>query len=650
MISEKTVSEILETARIEDVVKEHVNLKRRGSNLIGLCPFHNEKTPSFAVSPSKNIYKCFGCGEGGTPINFLMEYLQMSYPEALRHLAKQYNIEIEETGNSDEAQAQRQERESLFLLNDFACQYFQDQLWNTDRGKSVGLSYFKGRGFREQTIRAFQLGYAPGRGDSFLREALAKGYKQEQLEELGLTKKGRDFFRDRVIFTIHNLSGKVVGFAGRILHKDAKAPKYVNSAESPIYHKSKVLYGAHAARQAIRREDACLLVEGYTDVISLHQAGIENVVATSGTSLTEDQIQLIKRLTDNIILLFDGDAAGTRAALRGLDMVLEQGLNVRLAMLPAGEDPDSLVRDGGAKGFRSFLEAQAKDFILFKADLLLEEAGSDPTRKASAVRDLVSSIARVPDPIKRNLFIQECARIVELDEQLLVAETNRELSKLVRERRNRNQRSNREEDVQENAGAPTTATAGRAAPPQADEEPGDTFQERDIARVLICYGDRQIDQEEDSSVAEFILDNIVDVMQYFDHALYRKVVEASEALLEAGKTVKPLHFKSHADPEIARLAIDFLASPYEYSPKWEERWNVVLQSQRMPDENFHRDVMDSIMKFKLRKIRRAIFEHAERIKSLQADQAADLELLLRVYQQLKDREVELARALGMVVY
>ncbi|MEL7222049.1 MAG: DNA primase, partial [Bacteroidota bacterium] len=336
MIKANTVREILETARVEDVVGDFVNLKRRGTNLLGLCPFHGEKTPSFNVNPARNIYKCFGCGKGGDSVNFLMEHEQMSFPEALRWVANKYGIEIEEVELSPEQLAEQQLADSIYILNKFAMDFYQEQLFETDRGKSIGLSYFKKRGFREETIRKFGLGYAPRGGSVFLSAAELAGHKRSLLEDAGLVKKGRDFFRDRVMFTIRNLSGKVVGFGGRILQKDVKAPKYINTPETEVYNKSKILFGAFEAKQAIRKQDECILTEGYTDVISLHQSGIENVVASSGTSLTVDQIRLIKRYTPNVKVLFDGDKAGIRAALRGIDLLLEQDINVKVCLLPEG--------------------------------------------------------------------------------------------------------------------------------------------------------------------------------------------------------------------------------------------------------------------------------------------------------------------------
>ncbi|MEO1435411.1 MAG: DNA primase, partial [Bacteroidota bacterium] len=374
MISQKTINEIFEAAKVEDVISEYVPLKKRGVNLIGLCPFHNEKTPSFTVSPAKNIYKCFGCGAAGNAVNFLMEHNQMTYPEALRNLAARYNIEVEETRTTEEGLAERQLFESMYLVNEFAQKFYAQQLFETSRGKSVGLAYFKDRGFREETIKAFGLGYAPPSGNMLTKAALDAGYKMDLLQKAGLTtSKGRDFFWDRVQFVIHNISGKVVGFGGRILNKQLKGPKYINTAESEIYKKSKILYGAYQARRSIRRKDQCLLVEGYTDVISLHQAGIENVVASSGTALTVEQIRLVKRYTQNMCIIYDGDAAGIKAAMRGLDLVLEQDMNVKIVLLPDGEDPDSFMQSVGLTKFEAYLESEAADFIFFEQNFRLEE-------------------------------------------------------------------------------------------------------------------------------------------------------------------------------------------------------------------------------------------------------------------------------------
>jgi DNA primase len=428
MISQKSIEDIIQTAKIEEVIDEFVNLKRRGVNMIGLCPFHDEKTPSFTVSPSKNIYKCFGCGKAGGPITFLRDHEGYSFQEALRYLAKKYNIEIEERTYSPEEKQTIETRDSYYLVNEFAKDFYQKQLFETDEGKSIGLSYFKKRGFREATIRKFNLGYAGSVRDGLTQAATMAQYNNEHLEALGLTNKyGKDFFWSRVMFTIHNLSGKVIAFAGRTLSSDKKVPKYVNSPETEIYNKRKTLFGLYHAKQAIRKYDECLLVEGYTDVISLHQSGIENVVASSGTSLTEDQVRLIKRYTPNIKVLYDGDPAGIKAALRGLDIIIAQDMNVRLVLLPDGEDPDSYLKSAGSTIFKEYLEDKAKDFVLFKAELLTKEAEGDPIKKASMIKDIVASIALVQDPLKRSVYVQHCSQLLQIGEPVLTNEVNKSI-------------------------------------------------------------------------------------------------------------------------------------------------------------------------------------------------------------------------------
>lgn len=656
MIAEKSVQEVLDTAKVEDVVQEFVNLKRRGSNLIGLCPFHSEKTPSFAVSPSKNIYKCFGCGRGGNAVNFLMEHEQMSFPEALRYLAKKYGIELEETGDTDEAREQRQYQESLYLLNQFARDFYQNQLFDTDRGKSVALHYFKERGFREETIKKFGLGYAPNRKNAFTQKAVSLGYDIELLRKLGLTSKyDRDFFRDRVMFTIHNLSGKVIGFGGRILNKDIKAPKYINTPETEVYNKSRVLYGAYFAKQSIRREDECILVEGYTDVLSLHQAGIENVVASSGTSLTKEQIGLIKRYSDNIKILYDGDYAGTKAALRGLDMVLAQGLNVSVVMLPEGEDPDSYLQAVGAKAFKAYIDQEARDFILFKANLLLRDASGDPVKKTNAIKDIVGSIARIPDPLKRSLFIKECARVVDVDEQLLVSETNKVVARELRKQQRKQQR----QDRQESAGIPEPAAPVESAGAETAESPpakspkstGDEFQEKDIVRILITGGDKIFDIEEKITVAQFILGNLEDVFDEFDNKLYQRIVQECRELLAEGRSVNFAHFSNHPEENIQQLAVNLNTTPVEYSHNWEKKWDIILQMQKMPDENFYEDALYSVRRFRQRKIERMLRENRQKIKeAAERGNEEEVDNRMKAHQRLQQVRNELAAELGTVIY
>lgn len=655
MISQKSVQEILETAKIEDVVQDFVRLKRRGVNLIGLCPFHSEKTPSFTVSPSKNIFKCFGCGQGGDPVKFLMEHESYSFPEALRWLAQKYGIELEEIETSQKAKEEQQLFDSLYLVNQFARDFYQDQLFNTDRGKSVGLSYFKQRGFREETIRKFGLGYAPAQGDVFTRKAIGNAYDIELLRKLGLTSKyDRDFFRDRVMFTIHNLSGKVIGFGGRILQKNIKAPKYINSPETEIYNKSKVLYGAYFAKRGIRQEDECILVEGYTDVISLHQAGIENVVASSGTSLTVEQIRLIKRYTPNVKIIYDGDLAGVKAALRGLDLVLEQGMNVKVVLLPEKEDPDSYLQRVGAAAFKEYIDKQAQDFILFKAQVLLKESGNDPVKKASAIKDIVSSIARIPDPIIRGLFVRECAGVVGVEEELLMQELNRLLAQALKKQQQK--RSLENAPPPRDAGFPTEEPGGLPDERRKDDEPpagpstGDAFQEKDIVRILVAGGNALFDKEEKVTVAQYILTNIVDVLDQFQTPVYQRILNLTQELLEAGEEVSSSYFVQHPDPEVSRLAVDLISSPYEYSENWEKRWEIFLQTQKKPENNFPKDGEQALKRFKLRKIMRMCEENQKRIEELsKGEDAAQLMTHLKVQQKLLEMRNSLADELGTVV-
>lgn len=430
MIDQPTIDRILDAANIVDVVSEFVTLRKRGINYVGLCPFHTDKTPSFYVSPAKNICKCFACGEGGTAVHFIMKHEQLNYFDALRYLAKKYNIEIQERELTDKEKQRKSDRESMLIVNSWAQQYFTTQLYEHVEGKTVGLRYFAERGFREDTIRKFQLGYSLDKRDALYKEATKNGYKKEFLEKTGLViayDNGgvNDRFRGRVIFPVHTLSGKVVAFGGRVLKKDEKTAKYVNSPESEIYHKSNELYGIYFAKQAIVKEDRCFLVEGYTDVISIHQAGIENVVASSGTALTQGQIRLIHRFTSNITVLYDGDAAGIKAALRGIDLLLEDGMNVKVVLLPDGEDPDSFARKHNASQFSEFIKQSETDFIRFKTRLLLDDAGTDPIKRSALITDIIRTVAIIPDNIARSIYIRECSAMMEIDEQVLLNEVNK---------------------------------------------------------------------------------------------------------------------------------------------------------------------------------------------------------------------------------
>ncbi|OQD43873.1 DNA primase [Croceivirga radicis] len=439
MISKSTIDQVYETARVEEVIGDFVQLKKSGTNYKGLSPFTDERTPSFMVSPVKQIWKDFSSGKGGNVVAFIMEHEHFSYPEAIKYLAKKYNIEIEETEQTNEQKEQANERESMFLVSEYAQKFYEKTLWNTEPGKAIGLSYFKERGFTDQTIKKFGLGYNPDQWEAFTKAALGEGYKLDYLEKTGLTivkeqqgqeRKTFDRFKGRVMFPIHSMSGRVLGFGGRILTNDKKAAKYLNSPESEIYHKSKVLYGIYHAKQAIAKEDNCFLVEGYTDVIQMHQSGIANVVASSGTALTPEQIRLIHRLTKNITVLFDGDAAGLRASLRGVDLILEQGMNVKICTFPEGEDPDSFVKNNTEEDIAHYLKENAQDFIQFKTSLLAKEAANDPLKRADTVRDIVNSISKIPDQIKREIYVQECAKLMNVSEAVLyntLAQINKKL-------------------------------------------------------------------------------------------------------------------------------------------------------------------------------------------------------------------------------
>ncbi|MDR7209326.1 DNA primase [Flavobacterium piscis] len=482
MISQNTIDTVFETARVEEVIGDFVNLKRAGSNFKGLSPFSDERSPSFMVSPVKQIWKDFSTGKGGNSVKFLMEHSQFTYPEAIRYLAKKYNIEIEETEKTDEEKAITDVRESMYLVSEFASKYFQDVLLNSEEGKAIGLSYFKERGFTNETIKKFSLGYSPETWDAFTKEALGKGYKLEYLESTGLTipKDDRPFdrFKGRVMFPIQSMSGRVLGFGGRILTNDKKAAKYLNSPESDIYHKSKVLYGIYQAKQSIAKLNNCYLVEGYTDVIQFNQAGIENVVASSGTALTPDQIRLINRLTRNITVLFDGDAAGLRASIRGIDLILEEGMNVRVCTFPDGEDPDSFARKNSHDDLVAYLEENSKDFIQFKASILMGDAKNDPIKKADLIRDMVNSISKIPDRIQREIYIQECARIMDISEQVLMSTLAQLVQKDITDVGKKQKQEQKAFEIIKNEN------------PEATEKVDSLFIfEREVIKILLLYGD-----------------------------------------------------------------------------------------------------------------------------------------------------------------
>lgn len=511
MISKSTIEQVFETARVEEVIGDFVQLKKAGSNFKGLSPFSDERSPSFMVSPVKQIWKDFSSGKGGNAVTFLMEHEHFTYPEAIKYLAKKYNIEIEETEQTNEQKQEANERESLYLVNEFANDYFQKVLFKTDQGQAIGLSYFKERGFTNDTIKTFNLGYSLDEWQAFTDEALKKGYQLEFLEKTGLTivkeNKKFDRFKGRVMFPIHSMSGRILGFGGRILKTDKKAAKYLNSPESEVYHKSKILYGLFHAKQSIAKEDNCYLVEGYTDVIQFHQTGIKNVVASSGTALTPEQIRLVNRLTKNITVLFDGDAAGIRASIRGIDLILEQGMNVKVCTFPEGEDPDSFAKQNTLEELSLYLETNAKDFIQFKASLLIKEANNDPIKKAETIREIINSISKIPDQIKKEIYIQECSRIMDISEEVL-------FSTLAQISKKENQEANKTYKTQQKA---FDVIRPDVKAPKVDLQ---YELERKIIEILLLYGNKTEDFEDlvlkESDNGELQLEPVVHNARVFE--------------------------------------------------------------------------------------------------------------------------------------
>jgi len=651
MITRETIDKIMEATRIEEVVGEFVTLKKKGTNLLGLCPFHDEKTPSFAVSAPKGIYKCFGCGKGGDAVGFLMEHEHYTYPEALRYLARKYSIDIEEERPDPQQQEAIDEKESLFNLTAFAQKFYVEQLHESPEGKSVGLTYLKERGYSMEVVRKFQLGYAFNQWDAFTRTALRNGYKKEYLQKTSLAKSRDqqlyDAFRDRIMFPIHNLSGRVLGFGGRILTSDKNKPKYINSAESDIYHKSKVLYGIFFAKSAMASRDNCYLVEGYTDVISLHQAGIENVIASSGTSLTTDQVKLIRRYTANVTLLFDGDPAGIKAAFRGLDMILEEGLNVRIVLFPDGEDPDSFARTKRPVEVREFIEKNARDFISFKTSLLLGETENDPIRKASLIREIAQTIALIPEPIARSLYVQKCADLMHIGENLLVAEVN----KLRRKKATAGQGPPPPEEDQPVAGSP----------PEARKEVSESndYQEKEIIRILLNHGDKDIrfevenqDKRKDEvscKVFHYVVQDILDDQLSFDNPVCQEVFATYTAALGDQEPPREKTFIQHPDPRVRNLVIDLLTTPYTYSSNWETKHRIYVSRE---EDMIKTLVLEAVYSFKLKKLEKMISANQKALQEASARKETDQQELVRLMEndrQLKSVRIAFAKALNRVV-
>lgn len=674
MISQNTIQQILSRIDIIDVVGGFVKLKKRGTNYLGLCPFHNERTPSFTVSPSKEIYKCFGCGKSGNTISFLMEHEKYSYVDSLRWLANRYGIEIEENFATDEQRQQMQVADSLYIINNFAQQFFSKILFETEEGRDIGLSYLKERGFREDIIKKFQLGYNPEARDSFTKAAIAAQYNTELLLKTGLVANRNDQlmdnYRGRIIFPVHNHSGKVLGFGARILKTNDRAPKYINTPENEIYVKSKILYGSYFARMAIDKADECLLVEGYTDVISLHQSGIENVLASGGTSLTQDQLRLIRKYTNNLTIIYDGDAAGIKAALRGLDLALEEGLNVKLVLIPDKEDPDSYVNKVGASAFNEFVRSNRKDFILFQLEVALKDAGSDSTKKSEVVNSIAETISKInkaEDFTKQQDYIKQCSEILKIDEGGLHALVNKFI---------RNKISTQEKALPFEEARSHEENAQKAAATDYDDTTfnllfKDELQEKEFARVLLEHGNKKWNG---GLVAEFMLDEILDE-GLLDNADVIKLISEYKKALDKERTIlnKNLFVYSN-DPAISSFAVSLLNFPYEASEHWkrefssstgyqkklfEQSYEDFLRSVtvgnetelmtflKMDEDKTHIEVESALNYLKLKKIKRMLLENQIDIEKKHTPE--EYRTLAQTHEHLKQMEREISGKLGAVI-
>ncbi|WP_296621172.1 DNA primase [Marivirga sp.] len=636
-LSPKTIQEVQDRAEIEEVVGDYVPLKKKGQNMWACCPFHDEKTPSFSVAPNKGIYKCFGCGKAGDSIQFIMDLEGLNFPEAIRQLADKYGIEIEETESSPEQQEAYNERESLYIVLNFATEYFKDLLHNHPQGKSIGLSYFKERGFSNATIEEFDLGFTLDQWDGLIKAAKEAGHSEELLEKAGLIIKKEDKtydrFRNRVIFPIHSISGKPIAFGARILVNDKKQPKYINSPETDVYHKSEVLYGIAQAKKSIRNEENCYLVEGYTDVISLHQSGVENVVASSGTSLTTQQIKLIGRYTQNVTVLFDGDTAGLKAAMRGIDLILEGGLNVKVVIFPDEEDPDSYSQKMGEEAFKSFLAENAKDFIRFKSDLLLEETKKDPIKKAETIQDIVRSISKIPDPVKRAIYIKECSDILEIDEALLIAEQNKVI---LREKQSKGDITKRQANyLSENY---------NQAPEQIQKQytPFDVvaLQERESIRLLLTYAELPL--ADDKLVIDYLLQELADTE--FIHPVYAEILKDFVSHLKNGVILNESFFIKNGSEEVREVIFSLYTDRYELSENWEKKFEIYTPHER---HILNDSIYIHVLRLKHRSILHLMEKNTEELKTTNSQE--DEQVLLQYLMQLNQAKLEIGNLLGMVV-
>ncbi|MAE87075.1 MAG: DNA primase [Flammeovirgaceae bacterium] len=641
MISPATIEEIKNRMDIVEVVGDFVTLKRSGSSYKALSPFSNEKTPSFYVVPSKGIFKDFSSGKGGDAITFLMEIDGLSYVEALRFLAQRYGVEIIEEEQTDEQQEAQNKRESLFILLNFAKDHFIELLWNHEEGKSIGLSYFKERGFTEETIKDFELGYTIDSWDDLMKTAETKGYNKDLLEEAGLviTKEGGktyDRFRNRVIFPIHNISGKVVAFGARTLSKDKKQPKYLNSPETELYNKSRILYGLYQAKQEVRKEDNIFLVEGYTDVISMHQTGIKNVVSSSGTALTEDQIKLIRRYTENVTVIFDGDAAGIKASIRGIDMLLEGGLNVRAVALPDGEDPDSYSRQLGTSAFSHYIETESQDIIRFKTKLFLEEAKDDPVKKAGLIKDIVRSITKIEDPVKRTVYLKECSDLLGIQESVLIAEQNKILLQQNKERGSMPE--------------PPPIMPEDVLSMQPDQVEGVDIlkvielQEKESIRVLVNYGTHTIPNQEsiDQDLISYFITEVEEIQ--FTNPVYREILELFKSKLNEGFIIDGDYLLGHGSENIKRVVVDLMTPRHEVSENWDKKFQIHIpkETEKLRDITY-----SNILRLKFRIVQHLVEEETKKLRESNSDD--DIDIILDEINELKKIEMSIAKMLGNVI-
>ncbi|MBL0359420.1 MAG: DNA primase [Chitinophagaceae bacterium] len=647
MISQNTIQQILSRIDVVEIVGSYVKLKKRGANYLGLCPFHNEKTPSFTVSPAKEIYKCFGCGKSGNSIGFLMDLEKYSYVEALRWLANKYNVEIEETETSPEQKIQQQAADSLYIINSFAQKFFSDYLLNTEEGKDIGLSYLKERGFTEETVKKFQIGFNPEARDAFASAAMNAQYNLELLQKSGLVtvrdERPTDNYRGRIIFPIHNQSGKVLGFGARILKTNDRAPKYINTPENEIYVKSKILYGSYFARQAIDKADECLLVEGYTDVVSLHQAGIENVVASGGTSLTPDQLRLVKKYTDNLTIIYDGDSAGIKAALRGMDLAFEAGLNVKLVLIPDNEDPDSYVNKVGAAAFREFIAANKKDFILFQLSVSLKDAGADSSKKSALVNQVAETISKInkaEDFTRQQDYIQQCAELLRIEEGGLHTLVN----KFIRER------INKEENKQSREEADAAFNQSQQPGDAADDNNlllfnKDELQERAMVRCLLEFGLKQWNEEQTVAQHIFTEAEANNFDELIDNKKLLELMKFFKASYDEGLEPTAKTFLYNENLELSTLVVNLMDDQHEISPNWKEVFEGKINTR---EDLYKEEVFSCLNYLKLRKIKRLMDENQRDLEKHHTSE--EQMVLLQVHQHLKKAEIELTQQLGTVIF